>query len=295
MTYLRPAGLLAGFHVDNPDPSVPEIIHGGEQWAPRDFFIHDHAHEQWEMYYQASGESIWWAASQDYRLGPADLLVVAPHTRHFLREVPLSKHHFFFVAVDLEVVFARLPALRQSWMGSPVVVMGGASSLLAPFRALTHELSMPSPFRSEGLRAALDSLVIHATRLMVTHPTPGGSEAQPPFVHPAVARARELLDTRYRDPWTVEGLSRLVGLSASHLAERFGKDIGVSPHAYLIQQRLSAAKELLATTDLAVSDIAQEVGMSSSQYLATVFRRVEGISPMKYRRSSAEPEAPAKP
>jgi transcriptional regulator GlxA family with amidase domain len=50
--------------------------------------------------------------------------------------------------------------------------------------------------------------------------------------------------------------------------------------------RIEIAKEHLATTDLPMPAVARLAGFSTPQRLATVFRRVAGISPLAYRRQS---------
>ncbi|NLC82767.1 MAG: helix-turn-helix transcriptional regulator, partial [Lentisphaerae bacterium] len=48
--------------------------------------------------------------------------------------------------------------------------------------------------------------------------------------------------------------------------------------------RMEQAKTLLETTDLPVPDVAEQSGFGSPEYLAAVFRRAFGLTPLKYRR-----------
>ena len=47
--------------------------------------------------------------------------------------------------------------------------------------------------------------------------------------------------------------------------------------------RIERAKQLLATTDLPIPKVAQASGFGTGEYLATLFRQVTGITPLKYR------------
>jgi AraC-like DNA-binding protein len=106
------------------------------------------------------------------------------------------------------------------------------------------------------------------------------------FMHPAVIRVREALDLHPGEPWTVADLAAIAGVSPSHLAERFQRDVGMPPHQYLIRRRLAMARELLQATDMPVTEIALELGFSSGQYFATTFRRLAGMSPAAFRRQA---------
>lgn len=89
-----------------------------------------------------------------------------------------------------------------------------------------------------------------------------------------------------------QNLSRSIPLSA--LAEKYGvslsrfkilfkKETGMPPREYILREKIDAAKNMLRTTDLSVTDIAMALGFSSGQYFATVFKRFVYLSPSEYR------------
>ena len=77
------------------------------------------------------------------------------------------------------------------------------------------------------------------------------------------------------------------GLASSALYERFRHETGFSPHEYRMQLKVELARELLCTTGAAVTEIAYRCGFSSSQYFATVFGRLTGVTPGRWRREHA--------
>jgi transcriptional regulator GlxA family with amidase domain len=97
---------------------------------------------------------------------------------------------------------------------------------------------------------------------------------------------RELLEQQFCEPWRLADLGRLAGLSPNHLAQLFGKEVGVSPHQYLLRQRIERAKELLAGTDVPITRIALDLGFSSSQHFARVFHQNVKRSARAYRDGS---------
>jgi AraC-like DNA-binding protein len=101
-----------------------------------------------------------------------------------------------------------------------------------------------------------------------------------PFVGKALA-------TLHRTPareWTLEGLSREVGLSRSALAERFTEYVGQPPMQYLTNWRMQlAANHLLAGTD-AVAAIAERVGYESEAAFSRAFKKAVGTPPSQWRK-----------
>lgn len=76
-----------------------------------------------------------------------------------------------------------------------------------------------------------------------------------------------------------EGLN----LSYSRFAHIFTEQIGISPHKYILQYRISKAAELLMTSSLNISEISENVGFQDSLYFSRLFRKHMGISPTEYR------------
>ena len=281
--YGHPPNVLAGFHADHPDPDVPELVHIGEQWASRRLLVTTHSHAVWEFYLQISGESRWDAPGETYTLTPGAFFAAPPQVPHRMHERPDDKHHFFFAAIDLAAVCVRLPALAAVWQqGSPIFRPRG-EALTAPFRQLIREVSLTLPHRASGIRLALDALVLEAARLAET-PTPGETHSLI-LRHPAVLRAKELLDLQPERPWRLPALARLAGISAHHLVECFTREVGVSPHRYLLAVRVRMAQEMLTGSNIAVTDLALELGFSSSQHFAATFKRLTGETAQGYRAS----------
>ena len=99
-----------------------------------------------------------------------------------------------------------------------------------------------------------------------------------------VGRALALVHGRPAEPWTVERLGRLVGLSRSSLADRFSDVMGEPIFAYLTRWRLQLAAENLITTDRSVESIAKGAGYESASAFSHAFRRAFGKPPSAWRR-----------
>jgi len=81
----------------------------------------------------------------------------------------------------------------------------------------------------------------------------------------------------------VEALARGSSLSRSRFAELFRKQMGVSPLAFLENQRLRRARELLAHTSLNIAEISTQTGFTSPFYFSLRFKKHFGTSPRDYR------------
>ena len=101
---------------------------------------------------------------------------------------------------------------------------------------------------------------------------------------PVVGQALAALHGEPSEPWTVERLARLVGLSRSVLAERFTAMVGQPPMQYLALWRMQLASRLLIDGGQ-VAAVAAAVGYESEAAFSRAFKKLVGAAPATWRRT----------
>ena len=99
-------------------------------------------------------------------------------------------------------------------------------------------------------------------------------------------RVQELLrylQTNYNKKVTLQDIANHVNLSKSECSRFFKKITGETIFEYLLKYRIEKSIELLRNTDMTITEIAYETGFMSQSYYDQRFRKVKGISPLKYR------------
>jgi AraC family transcriptional regulator len=97
-------------------------------------------------------------------------------------------------------------------------------------------------------------------------------------------RIRELIHAKIEDDLSLDEMAQSVGLSTAHFARMFRKSTGVTPHQFVVRQRIDRAKAMLRAPDARVLDVAIACGFKTQQHFAQVFRDVCGVSPTEYRQ-----------
>ena len=108
---------------------------------------------------------------------------------------------------------------------------------------------------------------------------------------PAVEGARDvaseaaaILHLEYTEPLRVMDLAARLHVSGSHLSRLFQQAYGVGPYRYLSTYRVNQAKRLLAYEGRTVEETARLCGFCSSSNFIREFRRIDGQTPLQYRR-----------
>ena len=136
-------------------------------------------------------------------------------------------------------------------------------------------------------RMELFSLVFKAISLLATYHSfaPREKANSSDMYTSRIINTKEYLDTHYSDKITLEMMAAPAFLSPNFFRVKFLEIMGISPHDYLIQVRVSKAKNLLENTDTPLSEIALMCGFESQAYMNYVFKKETGTSPGKYRRN----------
>ena len=99
-----------------------------------------------------------------------------------------------------------------------------------------------------------------------------------------VQSIRNTIEERYGERITLAELSSVYHVSISHLTHAFKKATGYAPIEYLMECRLSAAKQMLSTNEMSISEIVDLCGFSDESNFARTFKKKIGISPSAFRK-----------
>jgi AraC-like DNA-binding protein/mannose-6-phosphate isomerase-like protein (cupin superfamily) len=253
-------------------------------------------HDYFELVYVYSGSGAYQVQDREFRIEEGDLVVLNGYFYHRLSEV--RTHPFRAVVVYL-----------QPGVFSATDSTGGQAQYLMPFllqderfpHVISRDLGLPKkifdlimkihkelPANNDRSRLVARTYLEMILVMLINHykgqfATAGAFERR----QRTLERLRALfdyIDVHYPEPIALSCATNIVGMSKPHFMRCFKKATGQSFDTYLNRFRITKAQALLASTDLPITRVGQDVGFADQSYFGLVFRRLLQITPRDYRK-----------
>lgn len=99
-----------------------------------------------------------------------------------------------------------------------------------------------------------------------------------------ILQVSEYIQAHLDQDLKLSDLATIAGMSQFHFGRMFKQSLGISPHQYVLQQRIERAKQLLKGSKLSIAEIALQCGFNSQSHLGKAFRAAIGATPSDYRK-----------
>jgi AraC-like DNA-binding protein len=237
-----------------------------------------HSHDQLGIGVIFHGAHSSWSGVGQVEALAGDVIMVNPGEMHDGIPVAGRIREWRMIYLDPPLV-TRLAACEC--VGEPEIVRPAVRdpALRALFGRLFACLTA-SPPDHLLIEESLLGLVMHVLRRHGLQQPP--SSGPSPFVAEALAR----LDADPASPVSLAELAELSGISRFQLLRGFAREVGATPHAYLIQRRVRLARQLLAAGQ-SIVEAAINAGFSDQSHMTRAFVRQFGVTPGRYVAATA--------
>lgn len=254
--------------------SLPFFCTEAGTFYARERFVTERSHKDaYLVFYTLGGAGIIEQEGQSVTLGQNQALLMDCRTPQRYVTDPV-RHHWYHLWAHVNG--AGADAISQA-MGLPKLqpVSLPLADVRPIFETIFENMKKEGYIESLTTSLAVDRLLTS----IALAPDSRGS-----FVEfDAVSVARRYMEEHYAEDLHVDDVAREAAISTSQLIRLFKRQLGTTPHSYLLRYRITQAKELLAETTLPVATIARQVGFASESNFSYRFGEMCGQSPSAYR------------
>ena len=266
---------------------IPELaMLGWSRFSRAQASLGAHYHSGgYEICYIVHGRVDWWAMNEMYEVGAGDVYITRPDEVHGGQDAMMHPNELYWLLIRLPDL-ASLPgaetaSLATDFQSLRLRTFPGSPIIRECFARLIAEHQERGHFASLMARASLQQLLVTVVRDHARHA--GAIRDQRLARSRAIRRALTWMKQHLADEYRVTEVAAAADLSVSHFHDQFVKEVGLTPADYRARMRVNRAKQLLRAGEMPITDIAMSLGFSTSQYFATVFKNLSGLTPREYR------------
>ncbi len=149
--------------------------------------------------------------------------------------------------------------------------------------ALWRELEQSAPAGKLYAQTAAQMLAVHLLHHYAS-PQVRIRRVSQALTQRQVQQVTDFVLADLRQDHSLQALAELVGFSPYHFARLFRQMTGVSPHQFVLRQRIQKAQRLLRETKAPLASVALESGFANQSHLTRTFKRFLGLTPKAYRQ-----------
>lgn len=237
-----------------------------------------------EISYLESGRQIYAVNNRKFPMVGGDVFLTYPGEQHSTGKHPEMRGVLYWMLISVAEAkqsFLSLPRaegrlLLQRLLHLPRRCFRGSHTLQPTLRAIFDTCTNTrNPLRTTDLRNLLLRFLLDTiASAHAPHQPAYSTHIRSTLTHVAASLDR---------PLPLAKLAQRAQLSLPRFKAKFKQEVGIPPADYIAQRKVERAAQLLYETKRTVTDIALQLGFSSSQYFATVFKRYTRHSPREAR------------
>ena len=252
-----------------------------------------HWHEEMEIVFVEKGEYEEFVDLEKYHVKQGDIILVNPCVLHSFRNIENKRTVFKSIIFNFSMLTNNntdacaikyfTPFLDNMYI-NPVVISADSphyDQLVSSVKQLIYLYNHKSEFYEIEIKSELYHLFYILFRYFLI-----------PETHDSVMKDNttrniktilDYIDQNYMKPITIEELAASVDLSKHYFMRFFKKYIGMTCIEYINDYRLNVATNLLLTTGMQITEVAQSIGITNLSYFNRIFKKKYNMTPKEYR------------
>lgn len=272
---------------------LPAVVKSIERIHDSTWEMRPNIHDHFEMVYVKKGDIVYRVNETDVPLNRYELILMKPNQRHHVTVVSKEacelyvlsfsfdsadeseSHHLTefmdFLNTDNELSYIKLSLSKKN-------------DFTSIFEKIVRERKKAYMWNDVMVNLLMMELFVLLSR-NIREEWEQDIKKRSVKMKELLISSKEYIEANYNKDITLADVASYIFFSESYFAHSFKQEFGISPKSYLLKVRVEAAKELLETTQMKIGEIALAVGFSGQQRFNDMFKKNEGVTPLKYRKN----------
>jgi AraC-like DNA-binding protein/mannose-6-phosphate isomerase-like protein (cupin superfamily) len=245
------------------------------------FMTTAHYHDFYEIYYLVYGERKYFIDDSVFLLKKGDFVLIPRDTLHRTTFTSQTKHERILVYFPGRIMDPSL--LGEVFSGYKLSVPIYKTAFVEElFRKMEAEQDNTDGYSAKLMSHYLFELLVFLSRLRKNV----GYVNEDKMHDAHILAAVKYINTHFDQNLTLPKMAAMFSLSDAYFSRKFKDTTGFGFSEYLNYTRILAAAKLLTSTDLSVMEVSHICGFNDSNYFTVVFKKINGTTPLVYRRTN---------
>lgn len=246
-----------------------------QEWGMHDL----HSHPHYEFYCLTKGSRSFFFSNALYKLDAPAIIVIPPHVMHKTEGGAFERYNVnvsseYLGEFEKEVLEKRSLCILKPNTAETTELLHLLQQLNSLDRRQKHGETI--------LRVLFSYFVLSVGKITSKNQTPNTEMKN--SIPPLILKVIDYIHENYGQKQTLDEIAKTFFVSKTTLIYNFKKYTNCSIIDFLLNVRLTKAKQLLLSTKKSVGEISELCGFSSSNYFGLIFKRKENLSPVNYRK-----------
>lgn len=259
-------------------------------------FLYSHWHHEYEIIYLEYGEMTFELDGKPITLLSNQSIFVNRYQIHSCCCSPKMKcryvcivfgEHFLFPS-SKSLIYQKYILPLNQYKVSPPEVLRGTLPWEAEVLDSIKRLCRLTVDQGPGFELGIQLRLLNIFYIMISNNAFTPAVNMQNSSRTWIKNAINLIQCNYNTDIKIEDIAQELSMCTEHFIRSFKKHVGKTPKEYLIKYRIDQAISLLLSTDLSISDIAQQCGFNDVSYFSRCFKKATGQSALFFRKSAKD-------
>lgn len=237
-----------------------------------------HFHDNNEIYYLVNGSTKYFIGDKIYQVESGAFVIIPAGVNHKTDSEDCLHNERILLSFEDSALNYTTKKIFESLCEKSVVYISDSKREIVEniLKKIETEYETPDSNSQILINLYIEELLVQISRLQLDY------RPNLPQTDKTIHKITKYIRENFASDLSLNTLGRIFAISESHLSRSFKSVTNIGINEYITYVRLLNAEALLKETDLPITEIAGRCGFNDSNYFSTVFKRVNGITPLKF-------------
>ena len=243
---------------------------------------YSHYHDGYEIFFLTKGNIRYLINNKIFDLSPGDIMLIPPNSLH--KTTVTSDFPTERLLIDFTADFLKKDTDDPVFKCFKNYLVENPHEYAEDIKKIEEESLKKDEYTDEFIRCFLTTFLIKLSRA-------SSQIKNQPSSSPFVGKIINYINLNFAGDLSLKLLADEFSISKNYLSKLFKTETGIGINDYINLVRIKNAEHILMFTNNTVLEVATTCGFHDSNYFSTVFKKINGLSPLQYRKSEKNKKA----